>query len=122
VPAHVGPAEREPIAADDAMGQRPLRSHHEAQAVRRRRAPAPRRARAVDPNPGEHARQVELVRLPGRRDARLEEATVECLPVQTGDLPGQRVDGGGSHEDGGGEQDGVAPAAAMHDAAKRRAE
>jgi hypothetical protein len=96
-----------------------LGSHHEAQAVRTRRAPATRRARAVDSNPGQHARQVELVRLPGRRDARLEEATVERLPVQAGDLPGQRVDGGGGHEDGGRKQHGVAPAAAVPDAAKR---
>jgi hypothetical protein len=87
--------------------------------VRRRRAPATGRACAVDPNPGEHARQVEVVRLARRRDARLEEATVECLPVHACDLPGQRVDGGSGHEDGGREQDDVAPAAAVHDAAKR---
>jgi hypothetical protein len=119
VPAHVGPAEREPIAAHDAPGQRPTRSHHEAQAVRRRRASATGRARAIHAEPGEHPREAEVVRLARGRDARLEEATVECLPVQAGDLPGQRVDGGSGHEDGGREQHDIARAAAVRDAAKR---
>jgi hypothetical protein len=87
--------------------------------MRRRRAPATGCAGAVDPNPGEHARKAELVPSAPRRDPRLEEAAVERLPVQAGDLPGQRRDGGDGHQDGDREQRDVAPPAAAQDAARR---